>query len=177
MTITPRQRWSVEPLDASHDRASFACGKPALDEWLRRLAGQCERRGLAKTYVAVEPGRRSVCGFYAISTHHVARGALPSEQAKGLPRGDVPVVLLGRLAVDRTHQGQGLGEYLLLDALGRVSHISRQIGVRAVEVHAIDDNARKFYRKYGFISLHDDLNHLYLPMHVVHKLRLPPLTD
>ena len=166
--------WSVEALDSSHDPASFNCGKPVLDEWLRRLAGQCERRGLAKTYVAVEQGQRRVCGFYAISTHHVAHGALPSEQAKGLPHMDVPAVLLGRLAVDRASQGQGLGRHLLLDALARISRISRQIGVRAVEVDAIDDRARGFYRKYGFIPLHDDRRHLYLPMHIVRKLHLPP---
>jgi GNAT superfamily N-acetyltransferase len=177
MTNTPGSRWSVEALDSSHDPTSFTCGKPVLDEWLRRIAGQSERRGLARTYVAVEQRQRRVCGFYSISAHHVARGVLPSEQAKGLPRMDVPVVLLGRLAVDRASQHQGLGKYLLLDALRRIGHVSRQIGVRAVEVHAIDDSARRFYRKYGFVSLHDDQNHLYLPMQVVQKLRLPPLID
>lgn len=72
-------------------------------------------------------------------------------------------------------QGQGLGEYLLIDALRRASYVSQQIGVRAVEVHAIDEAARQFYLKYGFVSLRDDRQHLFLPMQVVRQLRLPPL--
>ena len=71
-------------------------------------------------------------------------------------------------------QHRGLGEHLLIDALRRADHIARHIGVRAIEVHAIDGDARGFYLKYGFVSLHDDPNHLYLPMHVVRQLDLPP---
>jgi GNAT superfamily N-acetyltransferase len=87
----------------------------------------------------------------------------------------VPVVLLGRLAVDRTVQGRGLGSFLLIDALRRAQHSSEQVGIRAVEVDALDDAARRFYLKFGFVSLADDLNHLFLAMHVVRKLGLPPL--
>ena len=106
-----------------------------------------------------------------------ARGALnlPADQAKGLPCIDVPVVLLGRLAVDRSMQGQGLGSLLLIDALRRIVHVANEVGVRAVEVHAIDDNARNFYLHYGFVPLRDDLRHLFVPLDVVRKLNLPPL--
>ena len=100
---------------------------------------------------------------------------LPEEQAKGLPTIDIPVVLLGRLAVDKTAQGQGLGQYLLIDALRRVAHISEQIGVRAVEVDALDDQARQFYLKFGFVPLLGHQRHLFLPLHVIRKLKLPPL--
>jgi len=89
----------------------------------------------------------------------------------------VPVTLLGRLAVDKTVQRRRLGEHLLLDALRRANHISRHVGVRAVEVHALDQSARAFYLKYGFIPLQDDQHHLYLPMHVVRKLHLPPFAE
>jgi GNAT superfamily N-acetyltransferase len=100
---------------------------------------------------------------------------LPKELAKGLPQMDVPVILLGRLAVDRTAQGQGLGAFLLVDALRRVLHVSEQVGVRAVEVDAFDDAARNFYLKFGFVPLIDDQRYLILPMHIVRTLGLPPL--
>lgn len=85
------------------------------------------------------------------------------------------MVLLGRLAVDRSVRGQGLGQHLLIDALRRVAHISEHIGVRAVEVESIDDHARQFYLKFGFVPLLDDQQHLFLPMQVIRKLELPPL--
>ena len=174
MTIPLRSCWDIQRLDRSHDRTAFECGKLALDDWLQRLASQHERRDLARVYVAVEGAERRVVGYYALSTHHVACDALPKEQKKGLPPLDVPVILLGRLAVDKTVQRRGLGEHLLIDALRRADHIARHIGVRAVEVHAVDDDARGFYLKYGFVGLQDDHNHLYLPMQVVRQLHLPP---
>jgi len=90
---------------------------------------------------------------------------------------DVPAVLVGRLAVDRTAQGQGLGSLLLIDAFRRAQFISTQVGVRAVEVHAIDDTARRFYSKFGFTSLLDDRNHLFLSMEAIRALELPPLAN
>ena len=167
--------WIIWRLDTSHDRASFDCGKSELNDWLQRLAGQYERRDLARTYVAVQEDNPRVLGYYAISNHLVRYDALPEEQAKGLPTIDIPVVLLGRLAVDKAAQGQGLGQHLLIDALRRAAHISEHIGVRAVEVDAIDDGARQFYLKFGFLPLLDDQRHLFLPMPVIRKLELPPM--
>jgi GNAT superfamily N-acetyltransferase len=105
----------------------------------------------------------------------VAFSDLPRGEAKGLPRIDVPVVLLGRLAVDRSMHGQGLGTFLLLDALRRCQRLADEVGVRAVEVDALDATARAFYLKYGFIPLEDDPNHLFLPMSTIRKLNLPPI--
>ena len=167
--------WSIEKLGKSHDTASFDCGKPTLNHWLQQLAGQYERRDLARIYVAVRPNEARVLGYYAVSNHQVSYEALPDEQSKGLPTIDVPVILLGRLAVDRSVQGRGLGSFLLVDALRRAAYISQHIGVRALEVHAIDEDARRFYLKYGFVSLRDDKQHLFLPMQVVRQLNLPPL--
>jgi GNAT superfamily N-acetyltransferase len=167
--------WAIERLTKKHDRTSFHCGQASLDDWLRLRVSQFEKRDLARTYVAVRKGESRVLGYYAICNHRVTYTALPPEQAKGLPQIDVPVVLLGRLAVDQSVQGQGLGELLLVDALRRAQHIADQIGVRAVEVDAIDDNARNFYRNFGFVALADDPSHLFLAMHVVRKLNLPPL--
>lgn len=171
----PKFSWEIQRLDRIHERDGFDCGVPLLNEWLRKLAGQYERRDLARTYVVAEKGQPKVLGYYAISNHQVSFDALTEDQAKGLPTLDIPVVLLGRLAIDRTAQGQGLGEYLLMDALRRANHISQHIGIRAVEVHAINEAAQRFYLKYGFVSLLDDPHHLFLPMQVIRQLELPPL--
>ncbi|MCI0377710.1 MAG: GNAT family N-acetyltransferase [Gemmataceae bacterium] len=167
--------WILERLGKHHDRAPFDCGNDRLNEWLAERAGQFDRRDLARTYVAVRPGEAVVVGYYAVSSHAVRYDALPTDQAKGLPHIDVPVVLLGRFAVDRSEQGKGLGGFLLVDALRRAQHLAEHVGVRAVEVDAIDDAARKFYSGHGFIALKDDPHHLFLPMTVIRKLRLPPL--
>jgi hypothetical protein len=101
--------WLIARLGPDHDRAAFDCGHATLDDWLKQRAGQFDRRDLVRTYVAVRHGESRVLGYYAISSHGVRREDLPDDQAKGLPRSDVPVVLLGRLAVDRSIQGRGLG--------------------------------------------------------------------
>jgi GNAT superfamily N-acetyltransferase len=167
-------QWEIQRLGKDHDRSQFDCGNNALNEWLKQRARQFDRRDLARTYVAVRPGEQSVLGYYAVANHRVSYEALPPEQAKGLPRIDIPVILLGRLAVDKTEQGKGLGGCLLIDALRRAQHIAEQIGIRAVEVDAVDDAARSFYQRSGFLALMDDPNHLFLPMQVIRKLGLPP---
>jgi GNAT superfamily N-acetyltransferase len=178
MSDTFQPRWCVEPFDSGrHVRTGFDCGVPVLDEWLLSRAGQYERRDLARVYVLVSPGDPTVRGYYALSSHAVTFDALPSDQAKGLPRINVPAVLIGRLAVNKSMQGQGLGEFLLIDALRRAEYLSDKVGVRAVEVHALDDTARRFYERYGFLSLLDDPQHLFLPLHVIRQLKLPPLEE
>jgi GNAT superfamily N-acetyltransferase len=166
---------TIEPFDRRrHDRSAFDCGVPRLNEWLVTRAGQFEKRDLARTYALVETGDVVVRGYYALSNHTVVYDALPDEQSRGLPHIDVPVVLIGRLAVDRFLHGRRLGEFLLLDALRVADSLSRRIGIRAVEVDAIDEAAIRFYEKYGFLALQDDPQHLFLPMSVVRKLTLPP---
>lgn len=166
------ESWVIERLGARHDRTAFDCGQPALNDWLKLRAGQFDRRDLARTYVAVRQAAAEVFGYYATSTHRVRYDALPADQAKGLPKIDVPVVLLGRLAVDKRAQGQKLGSLLLVDALQRAERISEQIGIRAVEVDAIGESARDFYLRFGFAPLQDDPLHLFLPMSVLRNLRL-----
>ncbi|MBU6238634.1 MAG: GNAT family N-acetyltransferase [Planctomycetes bacterium] len=164
--------WIISRLNIHHDRSAFDCGKTVLNEWLKERAGQFDRRDLSRTFVATDPGGSIVRGYYAISSHRVVHDALPRTEAKGLPRLDVPVVLIGRLAVDLSVQGKGLGALLLIDALRRALLISNEIGVRAVEVDAIDGDALSFYEKYGFRSLLDDPGHLFLPIHEIRKLGL-----
>ena len=146
-----------------------------LDDWLTTKVSQFEKKDLARTYVLVETVNTLVKGYYALSNHTVIFESLPTDQAKGLPQIDMPVVLIGRLAVDRSVQGQKLGEFLLIDALRRAEYLAAKIGIRAVEVNAINESARHFYERYGFLALSDDPHHLFLPMSIIRKLQLPPL--
>ena len=162
--------WEIQRLEKRHDRSDFDCGKEILNDWLKLRATQFDRKDLSRTYVLTAVDESMVLGYYALSTHRIEYEALSAEGAKGLPRLNVPVVLLGRLAVDQSQQGKGLGALLLTDALKRSMKISDQIGIRAIEVDALDEEARKFYLKFGFRSLVDDPNHLHMPMHEIRKL-------
>jgi GNAT superfamily N-acetyltransferase len=173
---SPATSWVIEPFDRlQHDRSGFECGIPILDEWLTTKVSQFEKKDLARTYVLVETGSTLVKGYYALSNHTVIYESLPIDQAKGLPQIDMPVVLIGRLAVDRSVQGQKLGEFQLIDALRRAEYLAARIGIRAVEVNAINQSAKHFYERYGFLPLSDDPHHLFLPMSIIRKLQLPPL--
>ena len=148
----PPPAFSVpEPLGPQHEIAHFQNGRHAsLDEWLRHRARASE--GLsARTYVTcAREAPRRVVGYYAISTAAAHRTAMPSALLrKGMPQ-EVPILLLGRLAIDAPFQGQGLGSALLADALRRCAAASAIAGVRAVIAHAIDDAAVQFYLRHGF---------------------------
>jgi GNAT superfamily N-acetyltransferase len=170
--------WVIERLADRHNRSDFDCGKPSLSEWIKRYAGQNETRDVARTYVAVRPNDSRVFGYYCLSTCHINYGVLPKSRAKKLsPRLPVPMALIGKLAVDRGIQGQGLGTVLLLDALVRTLHLADQIGIHAVVVDAIDEQARGFYLKYGFETLLDDPLHLFIAMKVVRQLNTLPPTE
>lgn len=167
-----RAGWPVEELRGDHERDTFSCGHESLDLYIRRFAGQNGRLGVSRTFVAVEPGSARVVGYYSIAAGSVSFERLTETQRKRLPRYPVPVAHLGRLAVDRNSHGLGLGVFLLMDAFRRITQADRHIGVHAVEVVAIDENARRFYLKYGFTALADDPHHLMLSMSVVRKLLL-----
>lgn len=156
--------WRIERLDRSHARGEFCCGKAPLDEFLHSLVSQYEKRNLGRTYVAVKESAKRVYGYYTLASSAVPFAHVPSKIARKLPRHPVPVALLARLAVDQAAQGQGLGAELLMDALRRCRELAAALGIFAVEVLAIDDEARRFYEKYGFAPLLDDERHLYLPM-------------
>jgi GNAT superfamily N-acetyltransferase len=162
--------WVVERLNVKHDRTAFDCGSLPLNNWLRRLAGQYDRRNLATVYVAVPRGDFRVAGFYALSSHWIGRATLPDEQGRRLPDIHIPVVLLGQLAVDSSMQRRGLGEYLLIDAIHHVHQAAGLVGVRGMEVHAMDGRAQTFYAKFGFVPLRDDPCHMYLPMQDIRRL-------
>lgn len=161
--------WNVESLAKDHKRGEFSCGKGPLDSFLRTLVSQYEKRRLGRTYVAVRPGEKRVLGYYTLASGAVSFENLPAEATRKLPRHPVPVILLARLAVDQSTQGQGLGGFLMADALRRCLSLAGQLGVHAVEVDAIDDQAKAFYERYGFVPLLDDPLHLFLPMATVEE--------
>lgn len=159
--------WRVERIDRSHHRADFRSGQASLDSFLHTLVMQYDKRGIGRTYVALQGDDKRVWGYYTLAAGAVSFQNLSAPGGKKLPRHPVPVALLARLAVDRTVQGQGLGRLLLMDALHRCLVLSADMGIFAVEVQAIDDTAKSFYEKYGFVGLLDDALHLYLPIATV----------
>ena len=162
-----RTLYTVEPLTSSHDRSSFDCGEPSLNDFLARFARQNDEKGLGRTYVAVIPTSPRIHGYYTIASGAVRFEHLPEK----LPRYPIPVVHLGRLAIDKIAQGQGLGKALLADALERSLSVAQRLGIYAVEVYALNDAARRFYLKFGFVPLLDNEFHLYLSMKTVRKLK------
>jgi GNAT superfamily N-acetyltransferase len=139
----------VETISESHDVSRFNCGPhESLNEWLKRFALINQKNESARTYVVHRAG--SVVGYYSISAGSVSLEEAPTRVAKGLARHPIPVILLARLAVDKDEKGTGLGKALLKDALLRIAQAADIVGARAVLVHAIDDQARRFYEHFGF---------------------------
>lgn len=154
-----------EALNNGHERAGFDCGKRALNEWLQKhaLAGQAS--GSARVYVTTEADSDVVAGYYALAAAQVDPEDAPSRLGKGQPKHrPIPVVLLARLAVDLHHQGAGLGRSLLLDAMARALGAAETIGLRALLVHAKDEEAREWYAHYGFVASPTDAWHMVLLM-------------
>jgi GNAT superfamily N-acetyltransferase len=156
--------FNIEPLTRGHDRTSFDCGEPALNEFIKRHARQNQDRGIGRTYVAAEADGTPVFGFYTIASASIHPVDLPEPERRRLPRYRVPMVQLARLAVDSSATGQGLGESLLYHALQLATHVADRIGVFGVEVYAKHETAAAFYHRFGFVRLEDDRLHLYLPI-------------
>jgi GNAT superfamily N-acetyltransferase len=165
--------WLIEPLGAEHDRSAFACGKAQLDTFLAVLVSQYEKRRLGRTFVATEPGQARVAGYYTLAAGSLDASCLPADLRKHLPRHPIPTIHLGRLAVDRAFHGKRLGETLLFHALQKALELSEELGAFGVDLWAIDDEAKAFYEKYGFLALADSL-HLFLPMKTVAKMLEAP---
>ena len=138
----------IEKLTQAHDLSLFDCSNVALNNWLKRFAWTNQRAETAKTYVALEDQR--VIGYHALVASSVAKQEAPERIVQGTANHPIGVVLLARLAVDKAQQGRGAGKALLIDALRRIAEAANIVGVRAVLVHAIDDNARQFYQRHGF---------------------------
>jgi ribosomal protein S18 acetylase RimI-like enzyme len=156
----------LEPLGKQHDRSTFSCGQPELDDWFQRRAGQDDRRDVARVFVAVDPVL-GVVGFYSLSSFSLDLGSLPEEIARKLPRYAVaPAALIGRLARDMRVRGQGVGELLVADAVRRILGASRSLAVFAIVVDAKDERAALFYEQFGFRRFPLHPNRLFLPASV-----------
>lgn len=137
-----------EPISAAHDLAAFDCGNPDLNDWLKHRALASEGRS-ARTIVLSDGTR--VIAYYCLATGAIEREGLPSAKLRRNQPDQIPIMMLGRLAVDRSHAGRGFGSALLKDAILKSIEVSKIAGVRALVVHAIDDAAARFYQRYGFI--------------------------
>jgi GNAT superfamily N-acetyltransferase len=157
------------PLDKRHDAAAFQCGAPPLDDYLRKYALQNHQNHSARTYVTTREG--SIVGYYTLAAGSVRRDETPPRVAQGLGNYPVPIILLARLAVDRSEQGKGLGAALLKDAILRSAQAAEIVGCRALLVHAKDHTAQAFYRKFGFEPSPIDALHLYLLMKDIKRIQ------
>jgi ribosomal protein S18 acetylase RimI-like enzyme len=162
--------YRIELLSKHHVRDGFDCGEESLNVFLQSHAGQNTRRDISRTYVALLKESDVVAGYYTLSSGSIAFVNLPDQLSRKLPKYPVPTAHLGRLAVDKHSQGQGLGGMLLVDALKRVQTLADKIGIYAVSVDALNDNAKRFYEAYGFVSLRDDSHHLLLPMATIRQI-------
>jgi len=163
-------KWIVELPGKDHQRADFSCGHGALDDFLKKLAGQYARRRLGTAHVAVVRGQPHVLGYCTLAPSHFEFASAPAELLQGLPRHPVPSLLLARLAVTQSERGHGLGKFLLLDAFERCLQVAREVAFRAIEVEAIDGRAAAFYRKFGFLPFPSDPHHLAIALETVEEV-------
>jgi len=150
----------VRKLSASDSVDAFDCGQPALNQFLQRYALVNQKAHSAQTYVCCLNGQ--VVGFYSLAVGSVAPEKVPARVMKGLARHPVPVMILARLAVDKCHQGKGLGKALLKDALLRTARAADIAGIRCLLVHAKDEAARQWYEAWEFEPSPTDPYHLFL---------------
>jgi GNAT superfamily N-acetyltransferase len=137
-----------QALEISHALKGFNCGKPSLDDWLVRHAGQAQASGSAKTYVVTDGAR--VVGYYSLTVGQIDTLEAPHRVRKGMGAYPIPVVILARMAVERRDQGRGIGVGMLQDAIRRTIAVAERAGVRALLTHPIDEEAARFYLRFGF---------------------------
>jgi len=161
----------ITSLDSHHDRADFSCGIPALDDYLKKRAGQDARKRVAAPFILTDAGDMRAIGYYTLSAISILLDDLPPDIVRKLPRYPaVPATLLGRLAMDARYRGLGLGEHLLMDALHRSLSHSGEIASFAVVVDAIDEAAERFYARYEFRPFPDKTGRLFLPMRKIAQI-------
>jgi GNAT superfamily N-acetyltransferase len=165
---SPSAHHSFEPL-GEHDRSSFSCGVPELDDYLLHQAGQDARRKVAAPFVMVDK-IGTLLGYYTLSSYGIRLAELPHDLVKKLPKYPlIPATLLGRLAVSREHRGQKLGRSLLMDALYRSWKNAAEVASLGVVAEAYDESARAFYLHHEFILLLEHPNKLFIAMKTIEK--------
>ena len=139
-----------EPLQPQHQLEDFDCGKPALNDWLHRHARQAQDSGSAKTFVVTDTGR--VAGYFSLTVGQIDTLEAPELIRKGMGQYPIPVVILARVAVAQHDLGRGIGVGLLQDAIRRTTLIAEHAGIRAMLTHPIDEDATRFYTRFGFVA-------------------------
>lgn len=154
----------IAQLNKQHNRPAFACGNHSLDIYLHKQASQDVKRNISKVFVATsQSDPKKIIGYYTLSSLSIELSTLPDNLAKKLPRYPIPAALIGRLAVSEATQGQGIGQLLLADAIKRTLAVNQQMAIYAIVVDAIDDDAKRFYQKYGFLTL-SSKKRLFIPI-------------
>ncbi len=163
----------IEPLHTFHNRKNFDCGVDVLNDFFRKYARQNQLKSISKTFVATHDKERpfpekEILGFYTLCSGHIEYESLPNNLKH--PRYPVSIARLARLAIDKKHQGKGIGGFLLYDALQKISVASQMIGIFAIVVDAKDAKAKSFYERYGFMPLEKSELTLFLPIETINQL-------
>jgi GNAT superfamily N-acetyltransferase len=158
----------IELLTREHDHGQFKCTNPILTAYLKDRALKHLTQGFGRTFVFVEDGSKAILGYHTISAASASADMFPVS----VPKLAIPVMLLGRLAVDENHQRQGIGKMLLADSLRRAVEFDREYGCFAVTLDAFDEEAKQYYLQFGFKELLDNPLHLFMTMKTVKKLGL-----
>ncbi|MDF7776296.1 GNAT family N-acetyltransferase [Sphingomonas sp. AOB5] len=151
------------PITSQHRLAEFSCGNSSMDSWLKKHAIHDEGRA-SRTYVVTV--RAQVVAYYTLAVGCMTLSALPRKIRQNLPQ-QVPITVLGRLAVDIEHAGKGIGRALLCEAMQRTLEVAEHVGVRALVVHAIDSDAALFYEQFGFLRFPAGSLILLLPIETI----------
>jgi GNAT superfamily N-acetyltransferase len=159
---------AVEKIQAEHETESFDCGKPELNRFLQRFAFASHRAHTAQTYVVCRG--LNVVSYYSLTVGQISHSNAPARIAQGIAHYPIPLMILARLAVDKNEQGQGLGVALLKDALIRSAKAADITGIRALFVHAKDEQAIAFYEHFNFRPSPIDPQHLFLLMKDILKM-------
>lgn len=168
MKVAPR----FEPLSRDHNRAAFSCKHPELELYLRQFALQQARKKIAATTVLLVTDNVTITAYHTLSASAIHPGSLSAEVARKYPKYSegLPATLLGRLAVDSKYIGRGHGRQILMNAIEKAFAATSVVASAFLIVRAIDDDAFRFYRKYGFIPFPDDPRRLFLPMYTIAEL-------
>jgi len=163
--MTFQNKLLIQPLNPNHNRKDFNCGVINLNNYIQKQARLDVKRWISRVFVATTPNDpSSILGYYTLSSSAICPDDLPARLVQKLPNYPVPAVLLGRLAVAKNVQGQGIGRSLLTNALIRTLAISDEIGIYALIIDALDDRAKSFYETFGFLQLSTGSRRLFLPL-------------
>lgn len=161
----------ISLLNKTHCRKTFCCGEVSLDHYIQQFASQDVKRNINRVFVATTIERpEQIIGYFSLSANSLDPELLPKNIIRKLPGYPLPVTLLGRLAVSIDFQEKGIGKILLADAMKRVYFASQSIAVYALIVEALNDDAKYFYEKFGFIALPDKPLNLFIPIQTIRDI-------